>query len=155
MPWSNACAQHGRAAFGEGGYFRFKFGNLCLRGPCRAYIGKPPNEKPPNEKPPNEKPSVGKPSALIWLRWRRSGARGEWVVTATRSSFFAFFNLSHFSSLYQDWNSRPCFVQYIYIYHSRPPFVCLGVGRDPRTKWISRWICFFLIGNNAREYNCT
>jgi len=29
-------------AFGEGGYFRFAFGNTCLRGPCQAYIGTPP-----------------------------------------------------------------------------------------------------------------
>jgi hypothetical protein len=28
--------------FGEDGYVRFKFGNLCLRGPCQAFIGKPP-----------------------------------------------------------------------------------------------------------------
>ena len=30
------------AAFGEGGYVRFRYGNTCLRGPCQAYIGKPP-----------------------------------------------------------------------------------------------------------------
>jgi len=33
-------------AFGEGGYFRFQYGNTCLRGACQAYIGKPP---PTNE----------------------------------------------------------------------------------------------------------
>jgi len=27
--------------FGEGGYFRFVYGNTCMRGPCRAYIGAP------------------------------------------------------------------------------------------------------------------
>ena len=30
-------------AFGEGGYFRFKYGNVCMRGACKAYIGKPPS----------------------------------------------------------------------------------------------------------------
>eukprot|EP00931_Biecheleriopsis_adriatica_P011483 TRINITY_DN112573_c0_g1_i1.p1 TRINITY_DN112573_c0_g1~~TRINITY_DN112573_c0_g1_i1.p1 ORF type:complete len:349 (-),score=51.51 TRINITY_DN112573_c0_g1_i1:121-1104(-) len=30
--------------FGEGGYFRFAYGNTCMRGPCQAYIGKPPIE---------------------------------------------------------------------------------------------------------------
>jgi len=30
-------------AFGEGGYFRFKFGNTCMRGACKAYVGKPPS----------------------------------------------------------------------------------------------------------------
>jgi C1A family cysteine protease len=29
-------------AFGEEGYVRLKFGNLCLRGPCQAFVGKPP-----------------------------------------------------------------------------------------------------------------
>ena len=28
--------------FGEGGYARLMYGNLCLRGACQAYIGKPP-----------------------------------------------------------------------------------------------------------------
>ena len=27
---------------GEKGYARLKFGNLCLRGPCQAFVGKPP-----------------------------------------------------------------------------------------------------------------
>ena len=30
-------------AFGEGGYFRFKYGNVCMRGACKSYIGKPPS----------------------------------------------------------------------------------------------------------------
>ena len=30
-------------AFGEGGYFRLKYGNVCMRGACKAYIGKPPS----------------------------------------------------------------------------------------------------------------
>jgi len=29
--------------FGEGGYARLAYGNLCLRGACQAYIGAPPN----------------------------------------------------------------------------------------------------------------
>jgi len=28
--------------FGEDGYVRFLYGNTCLRGPCKAYIGSPP-----------------------------------------------------------------------------------------------------------------
>ena len=29
--------------FGEGGFFRFKFGNVCMRGACKAFVGKPPS----------------------------------------------------------------------------------------------------------------
>ena len=32
----------GKTGAGEKGYARLKFGNTCLRGPCQAFVGKPP-----------------------------------------------------------------------------------------------------------------
>lgn len=36
---------HGDTRKGHKGYARLKHGNLCLRGPCQAYVGKPPGER--------------------------------------------------------------------------------------------------------------
>eukprot|EP00966_Prymnesium_polylepis_P098597 2283344-Prymnesium_polylepis.1 len=35
----------GRTGTGEKGYARLKFGNACLRGPCQAFVGKPPYDE--------------------------------------------------------------------------------------------------------------
>jgi hypothetical protein len=32
----------GKTGLGMKGYARLKYGNTCLRGPCQAFVGKPP-----------------------------------------------------------------------------------------------------------------